>query len=74
MGKRLRLIGSVLRSRSLDEKVAIKQNFMDRFWPQIEAGTIKPIIETIYPIADANDAQEQMAENRNIGKIILQVR
>lgn len=74
MGKRLRLIGSVLRSRSLEEKVAIKTNFMSRFWPQVEAGAIKPVIETVYPIAQANEAQAQMAENRNIGKIILQVR
>jgi putative PIG3 family NAD(P)H quinone oxidoreductase len=74
MGKRLRLIGSVLRSRTLEEKVAIKTNFMMRFWPQVESGSIKPVIETIYPIAEANAAQAQMAENRNIGKIILQVK
>ena len=74
MGKRLRLIGSVLRSRSLEEKVAIKQNFMSRFWSQVESGRLKPVIETVYPIAQANEAQAQMAENRNIGKIILQVR
>jgi len=74
MGKRLRLIGSVLRSRALAEKVAIKRQFMARFWPQINRGTIKPVIETIYPIAQVNEAQAQMAENRNIGKIILQVR
>lgn len=74
MGKRLRLIGSVLRSRALAEKVAIKETFMAKFWPLVEAGTIKPVIDTIYPIAQANVAQQQMAENRNIGKIILQVR
>ena len=74
MGKRLRLIGSVLRSRSLAEKVAIKETFMAKFWPLVEAGTIKPVIDSIYPIAQANVAQQQMAENRNIGKIILQVR
>lgn len=74
MGKRLRLIGSVLRSRTLAEKVAIKENFMARCWPAVESGTLKPVIETIYPIAQANEAHQQMAENRNIGKIILQVR
>jgi NADPH:quinone reductase-like Zn-dependent oxidoreductase len=47
---------------------------MMRFWPQVESGSIKPVIETIYPIAEANAAQAQMAENRNIGKIILQVK
>lgn len=74
MGKRLRLIGSVLRSRTLEEKVAIKEAFMRRCWPQVEAGALKPIIEAIYPIDQANQAQQQMAENRNIGKIILQVK
>ncbi len=73
MGKRLRLIGSLLRSRALTEKVAIKENFMARFWPQVEKGTIKPVIEVVYPIAQANEAHQQMAENRNIGKIILQI-
>jgi NADPH:quinone reductase-like Zn-dependent oxidoreductase len=54
--------------------VAIKETFMAKFWPLVEAGTIKPVIDSIYPIAQANVAQQQMAENRNIGKIILQVR
>ena len=40
MRKRARLIGSVLRARSLDEKVDIREQFMGRFWPQIEAGEI----------------------------------
>lgn len=73
MGKRLRLIGSVLRSRTLAEKVTIKANFMARFWPLVEAGAIKPVIDAIYPIQQVNEAQAQMAANRNIGKIILQV-
>jgi putative PIG3 family NAD(P)H quinone oxidoreductase len=74
MGRRLRLIGSTLRSRSLEEKVAIKQRFMERFWPLLDDGTIGPVIDSVYPIAEANAAQEHMAANRNIGKIILKVR
>lgn len=74
MGKRLRLIGSVLRSRTLAEKVAIKENFMARCWPLVEQGTLQPVIDQVYPITQATTAQQQMAENRNIGKIILQVR
>ena len=74
MRKRARLIGSVLRSRSLPEKVAIKANFMARCWPQVEAGTLLPVIDSVYPIQQANAAQQRMAENRNIGKIVLQVR
>jgi NADPH:quinone reductase-like Zn-dependent oxidoreductase len=64
----------VLRSRSLAEKVTIKANFMARCWPQVEAGTLLPVIDSVYPIQQANQAQQRMAENRNIGKIVLQVR
>lgn len=74
MGRRLRLIGSVLRSRSLSEKVEIKEKFMAQFWPLLLNGTIKPIIDSVYPIEQAQAAQQRMAENKNIGKIMLQVR
>jgi putative PIG3 family NAD(P)H quinone oxidoreductase len=74
MRQRLRLIGSVLRPRSVAEKVEIKQRFMAQFWPLLLNGTIRPIIDSVYPIEQANEAQRHMAENKNIGKIILKVR
>jgi putative PIG3 family NAD(P)H quinone oxidoreductase len=74
MGRRLRLIGSVLRSRSLAEKVEIKEKFMAQFWPLLLNGTIEPVIDAIYPIEQANAAHQRMAENKNIGKIILKIR
>ncbi len=73
-GRRLRLVGSVLRPRSLEEKVEIKERFMERFWPQLLDGTIQPIIDSVYPIEQANEAHQRMSENKNIGKIILTVR
>lgn len=73
MGRRLRLIGSVLRSRSLAEKVEIKERFMAQFWPQLLEGSIQPIIDSVYPIEQADAAHRHMAENQNTGKIILQV-
>lgn len=73
MQRRLRLIGSVLRSRTLDEKIAIKDAFMTQFWSSLKTGSIQPIIDSVYPIAEANAAQQYMAENRNTGKIILKV-
>jgi len=50
MGRRLRLIGSVLRSRSLTEKVEIKEKFAAQFWLLLLNGTIQPIIDSVYPI------------------------
>jgi putative PIG3 family NAD(P)H quinone oxidoreductase len=74
LSRRLRLIGSVLRSRSLAEKVEIKERFMERFWPLLVAGAIQPVIDSVFAIEQANEAHERMRENRNIGKIVLIVR
>jgi putative PIG3 family NAD(P)H quinone oxidoreductase len=74
MGRRLRLIGSVLRPRSLAEKVEIKERFMAKFWPQLLHGAIQPVIDSTYPIEQANEAHQRMAQNKNIGKIMLRVR
>ena len=74
MGRRLRLIGSVLRPRTLAEKVAIKEAFIARFWTLVEAGTIQPVIDSVYPIREVEEAHQRMATNQNIGKIVLQVR
>jgi len=74
MGRRLRLIGSVLRSRSLDEKIEIKERFMAQFWSTLEAGDIKPIIDSVYPVAEAEAAQAHMESYGNVGKIVLQVK
>jgi len=74
MGKRLRLIGSVLRSRALTEKIEIKERFMTQFWSDLDAGTMKPIIDSTYPIAEAEAAQAHMQGYGNVGKIVLQVK
>jgi len=74
MRRRLRLIGSVLRPRTLAEKITIKNDFLQRFGSHMESGAIKPIIDSVFPIQQAGEAQARMAANRNIGKIILQVR
>lgn len=74
MRRRLRLIGSVLRSRTLEEKEQIKGQFMGRFWSLVERGTIGPVIDSVYSIQQANEAHQHIAEYQNIGKIILKIR
>ena len=64
----------MLRSRSLEEKNAIVAAFKERFWPLLIAGRIEPVIEEVLPVERAADAQQILAENRNIGKVLLQVR
>ena len=73
MRRRARIIGSVLRSRSILEKIEIKQGFMDLFWPHVVSGRILPVIDSIYPVGEAMLAHQHMQDNRNIGKIVLKI-
>ena len=74
MSKRARLIGSVLRPRTVDEKAEIIRRFRQQFWTQIEEGSIRPVIDRVLPVADAHAAHEVMRDYQNIGKIVLKVR
>jgi NADPH:quinone reductase-like Zn-dependent oxidoreductase len=71
--KRLHVIGSVMRSQSLENKIAITQRFRERWLPLLESGAIRPIIDTTFPLAEAAAAHRYMEENRNVGKIMLVV-
>jgi tumor protein p53-inducible protein 3 len=74
LGKSLRIIGSRLRSRSLEEKISIIRKFGERFWPLLTAGKIKPVIDSVFPITEAQAAHEYVRKNRNTGKVILEIR
>jgi NADPH:quinone reductase-like Zn-dependent oxidoreductase len=71
--KRLRVIGSVLRSRTLAEKVAITAAFKERDLPLLSNQQIRPIIDSVYPLAETAKAHEHVAANKNFGKVVLRV-
>lgn len=71
--KRLHVIGSVMRSQPLDNKIAITQRFRTRWLSLLESGAMRPIIDTSFPLAQAAAAHQYMEENRNTGKIMLTV-
>lgn len=73
MRRRLQVIGSVMRPQSLDEKIAITQRFVERWLPELKNGTLKPVIDKVFPLAQASQAHEHMEDNRNFGKIILKI-
>ena len=74
MRNRLKVIGSVMRPQSIEEKIAITQRFMDRWLPELKRGVLQPVIDTVFPLAEARQAHTYMEANRNFGKIILKVR
>ena len=69
--KRLQIIGSVLRTRSLADKTRITQNFRQRWLPLLVQGKIAPQIDSIYPIEQVRQAHDRMEANLNCGKILL---
>ncbi len=71
--KRLRLIGSTLRARPIGEKANIMDGLRKDIWPNIENGTIRPIIDTTFPIERAGDAHALVAGNETVGKVLLTV-
>ena len=73
MQKRGQIIGTVLRSRTLEEKVSLTASFRDRVMPLFEDGRVKPVIDTTFPLSEAAAAHRYMESNSNFGKIVLTV-
>jgi putative PIG3 family NAD(P)H quinone oxidoreductase len=73
MTKRLHHTGSTLRPRSIAEKAAIARGIEEKVWPLIAAGTIRPVIDSTFPLAQAAAAHARMESSLHIGKIVLTV-
>ena len=73
MTRRLRVIGSTLRARSVEAKTKIMEALHQRVWPHLETGEIKPVIEQVLPLADVAEAHQHLASNDTVGKIVLKV-
>ncbi len=71
LGKRLRIIGSTLRSRSVDEKARIVERFKEEVWPGFSSGELKPVIDATFPMTRAKDAAARLASNETVGKVVV---
>ncbi len=69
--KRLTLMATTLRGRSVAEKAAIRDALDREAWPLVAAGRIKPVVEARLPLGQAQKAHEIMASSAHIGKILL---
>jgi len=73
MRKRLTLTGSTLRPRDADEKARLAQAVEETVWPWIEQGKVRPVIDSVFPLADAAKAHARMEAGAHFGKIVLEV-
>jgi putative PIG3 family NAD(P)H quinone oxidoreductase len=74
LAKRLRLIGTVLRARPIEEKVSVTRRFAAEVLPLFEQGRLRPVIDSTFAFDDIADAHRRMAANANAGKIVVQIR
>lgn len=73
LGKRLHIIGTVLRARSVEEKIAITDAFAREVGPLLKKGTIKPVIDSVFPIEKIQDAHRRLESNQTFGKVVLTI-
>jgi tumor protein p53-inducible protein 3 len=71
--KRLKIIGSTLRSRSLDYQIKLTKEFKEFAYDKIKRGIIGPVIDEVLDWKYVEQAHRKMEENKNTGKIILRV-
>ncbi|MBY0574556.1 MAG: NAD(P)H-quinone oxidoreductase [Undibacterium sp.] len=71
--RRLSILGSTLRPRTVEYKAKIAQQLMERVWPLLPSRQIKPVIYQTFPLAFASDAHALMEAGTHIGKIMLQI-
>lgn len=74
MRRRLMLTGSTLRARSVEFKTMVADEIVKTVWPYAEGGRLKPVIDSVFPLAQADEAHARMESGEHVGKIVLEVR
>ncbi len=73
LSRRLQILGTALRSRTLAQKMILTKEFWQFATPLFEQGKLKPIVDKVFPLREAATAHRYMESNMNVGKIVLSV-
>ncbi len=71
LSKRLTIVGTVLRARTLAEKINVTAHFAAEVLPLLEGGIVRPVVERSFPLAEAAEAQRRLESNEVFGKLVL---
>ncbi|GJM39363.1 MAG: NAD(P)H quinone oxidoreductase [Acidimicrobiales bacterium] len=71
--KRAALIGTTLRARPIEEKIAVTREFSAQMLPRVDEGLLVPVIDSRFALDDVAAAHERMGANLNAGKIVIDV-
>lgn len=73
LGKRGSVSATTLRSRPLEEKAAICAAVVEQAWPLVESGAIRPVVDRVLPMRDAELAHRAVEAGEHVGKVLLRV-
>jgi putative PIG3 family NAD(P)H quinone oxidoreductase len=73
LARRAHVIGTVLRSRRLDERVALHTRFASKVVPLLAGGALRAVIHRVLPLEAAAEAHAALASNETFGKIVLRI-
>ncbi len=71
--KRVKIVGSTLRSRTLEYRARLAEEFVQRWLPKFSTGDLNPVVDRVLPWEKVAEAHRILEENRNIGKVVLAV-
>ena len=69
--KRLRVTGTVLRSRPQEEKMALAQSAERHLMPLFRSGALKPVVDAVLPMSELRQGLERMERNDSVGKLVV---
>lgn len=73
LSERIRIIGSTLRALSLERKAEIVSSFRDRFGDALQAGRLRPVIDSVFPMEQIADAHRRLESGEAFGKVVLTI-
>jgi len=71
--RNVRIVGSTLRSRTPETKAQILAELVEKVFPKVESGEVRPTIYKVLPITEAEAAQDILYRGENVGKVVLTV-
>lgn len=71
LSKRVTLKGTVMRSRALEEKIALARGFSAAVLPGFASGALRPVVDAVLPMSEVAEAHQRMARDETVGKIVL---
>ncbi|HEY6046440.1 MAG TPA: zinc-binding dehydrogenase, partial [Pyrinomonadaceae bacterium] len=73
MGKRLCIMGTSLRTRPIEQKATATRLFAQHVVPLLASGSVKPVIDRVFPIQEVRAAHQRIESNEGFGKVVLMI-